>query len=93
MYTARLVTNHLQADDIGPRKSDGGVMTSTLTPIHHRQSSVRSGTVMLFGNPPGVTPIHHRQASPQTGTVMLFGNPPSAARPGPGNAPEGGASA
>jgi hypothetical protein len=27
-------------------------MTATITPIHSRQTSTRSGTVMLFGNPP-----------------------------------------
>jgi hypothetical protein len=68
-------------------------MTATLTPIHHRQSSARSGTVMLFGNPPGITPINHPQASPRSGTVMLFGNPPSAGRPRSGTALRGGASA
>ena len=81
MYTARLVANRLQADEIGTQKSDGGVMASTVAPIQHRQSSVRSGTVMLFGNPPGVTLTHGRQSSVRSGTVMLFGNPPSAARP------------
>jgi hypothetical protein len=68
-------------------------MTFSLTPIHHHQSSTRSGTVMLFGNPPGVAPIHRPQSSPLSGTVMLFGNPPSAARPRPSSAFEGGTSA
>jgi hypothetical protein len=68
-------------------------MSATVSPIHHRQSSVRSGTLMLFGNPPGVTPFHHRQTPPRTGSVMLFGNPPSGARPRPSTALRGGASA
>ena len=68
-------------------------MSATVSPIHHRQSSVRSGTLMLFGNPPGVTPIQPRQAPPRTGTVMLFGNPPSAARLRPSSATRGGVSA
>jgi hypothetical protein len=45
-------------------------MTATITPIHSRQTSTRSETVMLFGNPPAVTPIHHRQTSTRSGTVM-----------------------
>lgn len=68
-------------------------MSATVSPIHHRQSSVRSGTLMLFGNPPGVTPIQPRQAPLRTGTVMLFGNPPSADRLRPSTAIRGGVSA
>ena len=64
-------------------------MTATITPTRDRQPSTRSGTVMLFGNPPAVTPIHHRQTSTRSGTVMLFGNPPAAARQHPGTALKG----
>jgi hypothetical protein len=65
-------------------------MTATLTPIHNRQTSARTGSLMLFGNPPGLTPIHSRQTSARTATMMLFGNPPSA-RPRPSTAHRGGA--
>jgi hypothetical protein len=65
-------------------------MTATLTPIHNRQTSARTESLMLFGNPPGLTPIHSRQTSARTATMMLFGNPPSA-RPRPSTAHRGGA--
>ncbi|HZA75289.1 MAG TPA: hypothetical protein VE623_02750 [Acidimicrobiales bacterium] len=58
-------------------------MTATVTPIHQKQTSARTGTLMLFGNPPALTPNHQKQTWARTGTLMLFGNPPSAARQQP----------